>query len=212
MGAPRAATASRVAADALAGMPTYDYVCDACGHAFEHFQGINEPLLLKCPECSRRKLRRLIGTGAGVVFKGSGFYETDYKRAAPAGKSEPAAAGKDAGKDAASGRDGGEGAATDSDKAGKTASKDSGSDAATSAKDDAARTAGSREQRSGKGGGDADAAPPASSRSKSSGPAASARPPSGPAAGKPAEPPAAPRRDEDRPPRKNGGDRGRKSS
>jgi len=85
-------------------MPTYDYVCDACAHAFEHFQGISEPRLLKCPACGRRKLRRLIGTGAGVVFKGSGFYETDYKRAAPAGKTDAPAA-KDAATPAGDGGD-----------------------------------------------------------------------------------------------------------
>jgi putative FmdB family regulatory protein len=61
-------------------MPTYDYVCRFCDHAFEHFQGINDPLLRKCPECGRHGLKRLFGVGAGVVFKGSGFYETDYKR------------------------------------------------------------------------------------------------------------------------------------
>jgi len=61
-------------------MPTYDYVCKLCEHAFEHFQGIHEPLLRKCPSCGRRGLQRLIGSGAGIVFKGSGFYETDYKR------------------------------------------------------------------------------------------------------------------------------------
>ena len=60
-------------------MPTYDYECDACGHAFELFQGINDPVKKKCPECSKLKLRRLFGTGAAVVFKGSGFYETDYR-------------------------------------------------------------------------------------------------------------------------------------
>ncbi|MHC5211583.1 MAG: FmdB family zinc ribbon protein [Planctomycetota bacterium] len=65
-------------------MPTYDYVCDACHDSFEHFQGISEPLLLKCRECGKRKLRRLIGSGAGILFKGSGFYETDYKRASGA--------------------------------------------------------------------------------------------------------------------------------
>ena len=61
-------------------MPTYDYECDACGHKFEHFQSMSSKLLRKCPECAKRKLRRLIGSGAGVIFKGSGFYETDYKR------------------------------------------------------------------------------------------------------------------------------------
>lgn len=60
-------------------MPTYDYVCDACGHEFEEFQSITEPLLRKCPECKKAKLRRLFGTGAAVVFKGSGFYQTDYR-------------------------------------------------------------------------------------------------------------------------------------
>lgn len=60
-------------------MPTYDYECDACEHKFEHFQGINDPLLKKCPECGKPKLRRLIGSGAAIVFKGSGFYQTDYR-------------------------------------------------------------------------------------------------------------------------------------
>ena len=60
-------------------MPTYDYECDACGHAFELFQGITAPVKRKCPECKRLKLRRLFGAGAAVMFKGSGFYETDYR-------------------------------------------------------------------------------------------------------------------------------------
>ncbi len=60
-------------------MPTYDYVCDACGHEFEEFQSITEPVMRKCPECKKLKLRRLFGTGAAVVFKGTGFYQTDYR-------------------------------------------------------------------------------------------------------------------------------------
>lgn len=60
-------------------MPTYDYQCDACDHKFEYYQGINDAKLRKCPECGRLKLRRLIGTGAAIVFKGSGFYQTDYR-------------------------------------------------------------------------------------------------------------------------------------
>ncbi|MEK6249746.1 MAG: zinc ribbon domain-containing protein [Planctomycetales bacterium] len=60
-------------------MPTYDYECDDCGHTFELFQGINDALKRKCPECKKLKLRRLFGTGAAIVFKGSGFYETDYR-------------------------------------------------------------------------------------------------------------------------------------
>jgi putative FmdB family regulatory protein len=60
-------------------MPTYDYVCDACEHKFEQFQSIKDDALVKCPECGKRKLRRLIGAGAAIVFKGSGFYKTDYR-------------------------------------------------------------------------------------------------------------------------------------
>jgi len=60
-------------------MPTYDYECDACGHEFELFQSIRDSAKRKCPECSKLKLRRLFGTGAAVVFKGSGFYQTDYR-------------------------------------------------------------------------------------------------------------------------------------
>ncbi|MFN6302562.1 MAG: FmdB family zinc ribbon protein [Planctomycetota bacterium] len=60
-------------------MPTYDYECDACGHRFELFQSISADPEKKCPECKKLKLRRLIGTGAAVVFKGSGFYQTDYR-------------------------------------------------------------------------------------------------------------------------------------
>ena len=60
-------------------MPTYDYQCDACGHEMELFQGINDPVLKKCPECGKSKLKRLFGTGAAIVFKGSGFYQTDYR-------------------------------------------------------------------------------------------------------------------------------------
>lgn len=60
-------------------MPTYDYVCDACDHEFELFQSITEKTKRKCPKCGKLKLRRLFGTGAAIVFKGSGFYQTDYR-------------------------------------------------------------------------------------------------------------------------------------
>jgi len=60
-------------------MPTYDYKCEQCGHEFEQFQNITANPLRKCPECGKMALKRLIGTGAGIIFKGSGFYETDYR-------------------------------------------------------------------------------------------------------------------------------------
>jgi putative FmdB family regulatory protein len=60
-------------------MPTYDYQCDACNHEFELFQSIKAEPEKKCPECGKKKLRRLIGPGAALVFKGSGFYKTDYR-------------------------------------------------------------------------------------------------------------------------------------
>ena len=60
-------------------MPTYDYVCDACGHEFELFQSMTDSVKRKCPKCTKNKLRRLIGAGAAIMFKGSGFYQTDYR-------------------------------------------------------------------------------------------------------------------------------------
>lgn len=60
-------------------MPTYDYRCTGCGHEFEHFQSMSSSKLRKCPQCGKAKLERLIGGGSGVIFKGGGFYETDYK-------------------------------------------------------------------------------------------------------------------------------------
>ena len=62
-------------------MPTYDYQCESCDHAFEEYQSITAKQLRKCPSCGQRKLVRLIGTGGGVIFKGSGFYQTDYRSA-----------------------------------------------------------------------------------------------------------------------------------
>ena len=60
-------------------MPTYDYACQACDHEFEAFQSMTATPLRKCPECGKLRLKRLIGIGAAVIFKGSGFYETDYR-------------------------------------------------------------------------------------------------------------------------------------
>jgi putative FmdB family regulatory protein len=90
-------------------MPTYDYVCDECGHEFEAFESIMAPPRSDCPECNRPKLRRKIGPGAAILFKGSGFYQTDYrsesyKKAAQAEKSagSPAKADGDSTKVASS--------------------------------------------------------------------------------------------------------------
>ena len=79
-------------------MPTYDYVCERCDHQFEEFQSITAKPLKNCPKCRKAALRRLIGAGAGVIFKGSGFYQTDYrsegyKKAADADKPTTESAG-----------------------------------------------------------------------------------------------------------------------
>lgn len=66
-------------------MPTYRYECQACGHGFELFQSMSDKLKRKCPSCGKPRLDRLIGAGAGVIFKGSGFYQTDYKNAGRSG-------------------------------------------------------------------------------------------------------------------------------
>ena len=60
-------------------MPTYDYLCDGCGHKFELFQSMTDRVQRKCPACKKNKLRRLFGTGGAIMFKGSGFYQTDYR-------------------------------------------------------------------------------------------------------------------------------------
>ena len=60
-------------------MPTYEYHCDACEHNFDEFQSINDKPLKKCPKCGKPKLRRIFGAGAAIIFKGSGFYQTDYR-------------------------------------------------------------------------------------------------------------------------------------
>lgn len=74
-------------------MPTYDYRCNACGHEFELFQSMSDKVKRTCPVCGKKELERLIGTGAALLFKGSGFYQTDYrsegyKKAASADKPE----------------------------------------------------------------------------------------------------------------------------
>jgi putative FmdB family regulatory protein len=78
-------------------MPTYEYACQKCGHEFEQFQSMRDEPLKKCPKCKKQSLKRLVGGGAGLIFKGTGFYITDYKKksgtpdAAPSKPSAPAA-------------------------------------------------------------------------------------------------------------------------
>ena len=61
-------------------MPNYDYECLSCGHRFEAFQNMSAVHLKECPKCKQHKVKRLIGSGAGLIFKGKGFYATDYKK------------------------------------------------------------------------------------------------------------------------------------
>jgi putative FmdB family regulatory protein len=68
-------------------MPTYEYACQKCDHEFEQFQSMRDEPLKKCPKCKKPSLRRLVGGGAGLIFKGTGFYITDYKNKG-AGKKE----------------------------------------------------------------------------------------------------------------------------
>lgn len=60
-------------------MPTYDYKCKGCGYTFEEFQSMRSELLVLCPSCGKPELVRLMASGVGMIFKGSGFYQTDYK-------------------------------------------------------------------------------------------------------------------------------------
>ncbi len=88
-------------------MPTYDYVCKSCDHEWELFQAITAKPIRKCPECGKLKAQRLIGAGAGIIFKGSGFYQTDYrsesyKKAAAADKKKPEKSEKSSSKDSSS--------------------------------------------------------------------------------------------------------------
>ena len=79
-------------------MPTYEYECDACGHEFEEFQSMTAKPIKKCPKCGKLKIHRLIGAGAAVIFKGSGFYQTDYRskeyKEKAKAESTPAGSGK----------------------------------------------------------------------------------------------------------------------
>ena len=80
-------------------MPTYDYHCTACGYNGETFQSITAKPIKKCPACKRNRMERLIGAGAGIIFRGSGFYETDYRsdsyKAQAKKEKETSSSGKD---------------------------------------------------------------------------------------------------------------------
>ena len=105
-------------------MPTYQYQCSACKHAFEELQSMKDEPLTKCPKCKKKKLNRLLGTGAGLLFKGSGFYITDYRSdsyksaakadAPPSGKTDGGAAKSDGGS-SSGGKSGSSGATGKSD-------------------------------------------------------------------------------------------------
>jgi putative FmdB family regulatory protein len=77
-------------------MPTYEYQCDGCGHSFDELQSFKDDTLKTCPKCKEERLRRLFGTGAAILFKGSGFYETDYRSESykKAAKADQDSAGK----------------------------------------------------------------------------------------------------------------------
>lgn len=77
-------------------MPTYDYACQSCGHDLEVFQRMSDDPLEMCPSCNTPSLKRKIGLGAGIIFKGGGFYETDFKERKG---SSPAASGENQKKD-----------------------------------------------------------------------------------------------------------------
>ena len=77
-------------------MPTYEYLCKKCGHAFEEFQSMSDAPLTRCPECGTDNLARVMGGGGGFILKGSGFYGTDYRKHQPGGGNSGK---KDAGKD-----------------------------------------------------------------------------------------------------------------
>ncbi|MGC9454291.1 MAG: FmdB family zinc ribbon protein [Phycisphaerae bacterium] len=78
-------------------MPTYEYECQACGHSFERFQQMSDAPVKVCPVCGKRKVKRLLGTGAGIIFRGSGFYATDYRNNS-SGRGNGGSNGKDSGK------------------------------------------------------------------------------------------------------------------
>jgi len=98
-------------------MPTYEYQCDACQHNFDEFQSFSEEPLKKCPKCGKKKLRRVYGPGAAIIFKGSGFYQTDYRSES---YKSAAKAEQDKGKAPEGGTSGSNGTAAKTGEAGST--------------------------------------------------------------------------------------------
>ncbi|MDB5295946.1 MAG: regulatory protein FmdB family [Phycisphaerales bacterium] len=132
-------------------MPTYEYECDACGHKFEKFHSMSAAPIKTCPACGKDTVRRLIGAGAGLIFKGSGFYITDYREA---GYKDQAKAESGGGDKPASDNKGGEGKGGDGKSGGDAGGKSGGSDKPAESKP-AAKT-----ESSGSGGGSPPPPPP----------------------------------------------------
>lgn len=146
-------------------MPTYDYVCRACQHRFEYFQSMQDALLRKCPECGKPKLERLIGAGAGILFKGSGFYETDYKQRSGVPKSDGSgASGGSGGSGKSPSKAGSEGGESD----GSIKSESSGKSDGKSEKPDHAKAEGKGDAKPGsKGSGEGPGKPRGKDRKQS---------------------------------------------
>jgi len=103
-------------------MPTYEYECETCGHRFDAFQNMSDPALSTCPSCNEESLRRLIGGGIGVIFKGSGFYVNDSKKGS-SGNGSAAAGSSSGNKTAKESTSSGNGSSGD----GSSGSQDAGS-------------------------------------------------------------------------------------
>jgi putative FmdB family regulatory protein len=132
-------------------MPTYEYKCDACGHAFEAFHSMTAAPIRKCPACKKLKVKRLIGTGAGLIFKGSGFYITDYRDKSYTDKAKAESGSGSTTDGAAAATTGGEGkgASTDSKPsttAAKSDAKATPSTSSTNASPSAAKAAGKKQK------------------------------------------------------------------
>jgi putative FmdB family regulatory protein len=107
-------------------MPTYEYECGSCGGTSEFFQTIREAPKKKCPRCGKRRLRRLIGSGAGLIFRGSGFYITDYRSSDYQAKAKAEGDGGQKASQAPAGKPGGDSAAGGDSGKKKTARSEGG--------------------------------------------------------------------------------------